>query len=447
MSEQRYQVVERLEAGGMAEVFIGQATSVEGFKKLVAIKRVLPHLAQNRNFIAMFLDEARLGARLNHANIVTVFDVGATDNTYFIVMEYVDGANLKSLAEANHARGRSFPAKEALYIAMETARGLSYAHELTDDYGQPLRIVHRDVSPPNVMISRRGEIKVMDFGLAKATTQLESTDPGVVKGKFGYLSPEAANGQEVDARADIFATGVVLWELLSGRRLFLGDTDYQTVKLVAEARIPELDYDGLALPGNFEHILMRALAKRPEDRYQTARDFADALADYLFDNRMRVTSSDVANLARDLIPKRAPKASPEDASAIGSLIHDELAGFVSLGNERNAPIAGSAPIDLAGSATGANPLGADDLGGAMAWPGTAPEAPAALSSSLADQLDTGSHRLPDVEAMQAQGAAGQAAQTPAEPPLRQSRKGSRAIIAAVALLLVAGAGFAVLRLF
>ncbi|MEM9191024.1 MAG: serine/threonine-protein kinase, partial [Myxococcota bacterium] len=210
----------------MAEVFRGEAQSVQGFRKQVAIKRVLPHLAQNQNFIAMFLDEARLGARLTHANIVTVFDIGAADNTYFIVMEFVDGANLKNVMESLRKQGRRFPMKEAIFICIEACRGLNYAHETIDDEGRALDIVHRDVSPPNILISKRGEVKLTDFGLAKATTQLEKTDPGVVKGKFSYLSPEAALGQPVDARADIFALGIVLWEMLAGRRLFLGETDY-----------------------------------------------------------------------------------------------------------------------------------------------------------------------------------------------------------------------------
>ena len=218
MAEQRYRVIDRLEAGGMAEVFRGEALSVQGFKKQVAIKRVLPHLAQNKSFIRMFLDEARLGARLNHANIVTVFDIGAADNTYFIVMEFVDGANLKHVLETLKKLGKRPGIKELLYIGLEICKGLSHAHSLRDDNGNSLNIVHRDISPPNILITRGGEVKVTDFGLAKATTQLEKTDPGVVKGKFSYLSPEAAMGKEVDARADVFAVGILLWEAMAGRR-------------------------------------------------------------------------------------------------------------------------------------------------------------------------------------------------------------------------------------
>ena len=271
MADQRYNLIEKLEAGGMAEVFLAEATSVQGFKKRVAIKRVLPHLASHKNFIGMFLDEARLGARLSHANIVSVFDIGKSDNSFFIVMEFIDGSNLKKIMETLRLKGKPFPLKDVIFIAMEACRGLSYAHELTDDDGGPLDLVHRDVSPPNILISKRGEVKVTDFGLAKARTQLERTDPGVVKGKFSYLSPEVANGQDVDERADIFALGVCMWEMLSGRRLFLGDTDYDTVQAVSSAEVPSLVGDHPEVDAEFEALLMKTLARRPEDRVQTAR--------------------------------------------------------------------------------------------------------------------------------------------------------------------------------
>jgi serine/threonine-protein kinase len=267
-AEQRYRVVERLEAGGMAEVFKGESASVQGFKKTVAIKRVLPHLAQNKNFISMFLDEARLGARLTHANIVTVFDIGAADNTFFIVMEFVDGCNLKTIIETYRQSGKRLGVKEALYIAMQALNGLSFAHELTNDDGKELNIVHRDISPPNILLSKRGEVKVTDFGLAKATTQLEKTDPGVVKGKFSYLSPEAALGQPVDQRTDVFALGIVIWEMLAGRRLFLGETDFQTVKLVQQAQIPSLSRINPEVDAELEKMLGQALTQDTKSRYQ-----------------------------------------------------------------------------------------------------------------------------------------------------------------------------------
>jgi serine/threonine-protein kinase len=351
MADQRYRVVDRLEAGGMAEVFRGEALSVQGFKKQVAIKRVLPHLAQNPNFISMFLDEARLGARLSHANIVTVFDIGAADNTYFIVMEFIDGVNLKSMIEGLRKSGQRFPMKEAIYICIEACRGLSYAHETLGEEGEELNIVHRDVSPPNILISKRGEVKLTDFGLAKATTQLEKTDPGVVKGKFSYLSPEAAMGQEVDARADIFALGIVLWEMLAGRRLFLGETDYQTVKLVQQANIPSLTRLNPEVDEEFEGVLLKALARDPAQRYQSCRDFGDALAGYIFSHQMKVTAYDIAALVKSVSGKK-PRRS-QDQSIIDRLIQEELLSFTSLDDMAD-------PLN-----PGAQPLSPDDVVGAQ----------------------------------------------------------------------------------
>jgi serine/threonine protein kinase len=343
MADHRYRVIKRLEAGGMAEVYLGEASSVEGFKKRVAIKRVLPHLAQNDNFIQMFLDEARLSARLSHANIVAVFDISAREDTYFLIMEFVDGANLKKILESLHRRGQRFPLAEAIYVCAEACRGLSYAHELHDENGRPLGIVHRDISPPNIMLTKRGEVKVADFGLAKAGTQLSQTDPGVVKGKFSYLSPEAALGLEVDARADIFSLGIVLWEMLAGRRLFLGETDYATVKLIQQANIPRLAPLNNHVDEAFEEILLRALTRAPEERYQTAQQFGDALTGYLFARQLKVSNYDIATLVNTAISEDALPVK-NDISLIDRLIQEELDGSVALQSEHVQP-----PAALPGS--------------------------------------------------------------------------------------------------
>jgi serine/threonine protein kinase len=323
----------------MAEVYLGEASSLEGFRKRVAIKRVLPHLAQNDNFIQMFLDEARLSARLSHANIVSVFDISARDDTYFLIMEFVDGANLKKILESLHRRGQTFPLPEAIYTCAEACRGLSYAHELHDENGRPLNIVHRDISPPNIMLTKRGEVKVADFGLAKAGTQLSQTDPGVVKGKFSYLSPEAALGRQVDSRADIFSLGIVLWEMLAGRRLFLGETDYATVKLIQQANIPRLSPLNNQIDEAFEEILLKALTQEPEDRYATAQEFGDALTGYLFAHQLKVTNYDIANLvntaiSEDLLPGK------NEASLIDRLIQEELDGSTALDSNHGQMPAG-----------------------------------------------------------------------------------------------------------
>src|SRR5258708_1540921 len=239
-SQQRYRVIERLESGGMAEGFRAESEGLQGFRKQVAIKRVLPNLSSKKKFISMFLDEARLSAQLSHSNCVQVFDIGVGDNAYFIVMEFVDGGNLKSIIEHIKKSGRDFPVEAAVYISLEICKGLAYAHELTDQSGTALHIVHRDMSPPNVLVTKHGEIKIVDFGLATANSQLEKSEPGIIKGKFSYLSPEAAMAQEVDARTDIFAGGVILGELLSGQRLFLGETDFRAVKQAHAAAVPPL---------------------------------------------------------------------------------------------------------------------------------------------------------------------------------------------------------------
>ena len=330
----------------MAEVYLGEAVSVQGFKKRVAIKRVLPHLAQNENFIQMFLDEARLSAKLNHANIVSVFDISAKEDTFFLVMEYVDGANLKKIAENLRRRGQRFRLGEAIFVCMEACRGLSYAHELRDESGVALGIVHRDISPPNIMVTKRGEVKVADFGLAKAGTQLNTTDPGVVKGKFSYLSPEAAHGKEVDARADVFSLGIVLWEMLARRRLFLGENDYSTVKLIQTANIPRLAPLNPEVDMAFEEILLKALAREPENRYQSARELGDALAGYLFNRQLKVTSYDIANLVTHVTSAEAHQHKDDDASLIDRLIQEELNESVALDES------GSLPQGMPASASG-----------------------------------------------------------------------------------------------
>lgn len=365
MSDQRYNLIEKLEAGGMAEVFLAEATSVQGFKKRVAIKRVLPHLASHTNFIGMFLDEARLGARLSHANVVSVFDIGKSDNSFFIVMEFVDGTNLKKVMETLRVKRQHFPLKDAMFIAMEACRGLSYAHELLDEDGKPLDLVHRDVSPPNILISKRGEVKVTDFGLAKARTQLERTDPGVVKGKFSYLSPEVASGQPVDERADIFALGVCLWEMLGGRRLFLGETDYETVQAVSTARVPSLVGVHPEVDPQFDAIVQQALARNPKERFQSAREFGDALASYLFHHQMKVTPYDIANLVKLVLERQ--KSVPPQPMMIDTMIQEELARFTSLESNADEPIDPSSTFRLSPDNEGSRPLDAAEFVDPTNW--------------------------------------------------------------------------------
>ena len=329
----RYQITERLDHGGMAEVFRGVAESMEGFKKNVAIKRILPNLTKNQKFVAMFLDEARLSLHLQHANIVQVFDISRTpDNAYFLVMEFVDGCNLKALIERQKQKGRKIDIGHTVYLMIECCKALHYAHQLEHpETGLPLGIVHRDISPPNILLSKNGEVKLVDFGLAKANTQIESTDQGVVKGKFSYLSPEAASGLEVDARADVFAVGIILWELFTGKRLFYGDSDYQTVELVRQARVPSIAQHNPEIEAEIEQVVRKALARDPDERYQNAADLGDALSQYLFSRRMKVTARDISALVKDTQIEMMRKRSAEPKeSLIDALINDEMNKMTSL---------------------------------------------------------------------------------------------------------------------
>ncbi|MCP4447259.1 MAG: serine/threonine protein kinase [Myxococcales bacterium] len=347
----RYTITDRVDAGGMAEVFRGVAESIQGFKKSVAIKRILPSLVKNEKFVNMFLDEAKVSLFLQHANIVQVFDIGKTDASYFLVMEFVDGCNMKALLDHLKEKGKRIELAHAIYVMLECCKALNYAHQAENpETMKSLEIVHRDVSPPNILVSKMGEVKLVDFGLAKANSQIASTDQGVVKGKFSYLSPEAASGLAVDRRADIFAVGILLWEMFTGRRLFYGDTDYQTVELVRQARIPSIAALNPDVAPELEAIVRKALAQDPNDRYQEAADLGDALAQYLFSNKMKVTARDIAAVVRETQLESARKRSvgPQN-ELINVLIRDEMAKVTSLVEGDAAPTggegAGSASLD------------------------------------------------------------------------------------------------------
>ena len=343
MAQQRYSILEKLDAGGMAEVWKGTATSLRGFEKLVAIKRVLPHLARNQKFITMFLDEARLSLFLNHANVVQTFDIGMSGDSYFIVMEFVDGSNLKAILEVLELEKKRVPPHLAAFIGIEICKGLNHAHLRRDSSDRPLNIVHRDISPPNVLLSREGEVKLADFGLAKAVTQVALTDPGVVKGKFSYLSPEAAFGDQVDYRADIFATGIILWELLAGRRLFSGGTDLETIRMVRKAEIPPLKEFNDKVDHALEVIVRKALAAKAENRYASTVNLGEDLARYLFSHKLMVTSFDVARLVSNVtdIKKREARNAEREQNSMTSemvrMVREEIGKFTSLEDLERMP--------------------------------------------------------------------------------------------------------------
>jgi eukaryotic-like serine/threonine-protein kinase len=260
----------------MATVYLGRISGAGGFQRFVAIKRLHPHLAREPEFIQMFLDEARLAARIHHPNVVPILEIGATDHGYYLVMEYVEGDTLARLVTHPGPQGRPVPVPVAGRIIVDMLTGLHAAHELADDEGHPLQIVHRDVSPQNVLVGVDGSSRLSDFGVARATSKLSTTQNGQLKGKLAYMAPEQARGiKDIDRRADIFAAGVVMWEALTGQRLFRGDGEADTFNKVLNEPIPLL---GAALPGppvGLEGVLSRALSRDREQRYPTAAAFAD----------------------------------------------------------------------------------------------------------------------------------------------------------------------------
>jgi eukaryotic-like serine/threonine-protein kinase len=369
-AQNTYRVTERLESGGMAEVFRGESTSLAGFKRQVAIKRVLPHLASNEKFIRMFLDEARLSARLTHANIVQVFDIGHVENTYFIVMEFIDGVNLKAVIEFVRNRRQPFPLPLAVHVMIKVCEGLQYAHEATDSDNKNLNIVHRDISPPNILISKRGEVKIVDFGLAKAAHSVEKTEPGVVKGKFSYLAPETAMGEEADPQADLFAVGIMLWEMLAGRKLFQGETDYQTVKMVQQAVVPPIRTINSAVPEDLDKILRKALSKSKADRYRTSEQFSEELAEFLILHRLKATAADLSKLVADVMADRAASArqtARNEGNVIDQLIQEELLRFTSLGEPSVSPSGEVGPVTPAPAEDGSRPLNASEFVNLNDW--------------------------------------------------------------------------------
>jgi eukaryotic-like serine/threonine-protein kinase len=276
----KYLLVGEIAVGGMAEVFLGVQKGVEGFIKVVVIKRVLPHLTKNPEFVRMFIEEARLEARLEHPNIVRTYEVGEVNGHYFTAMEYLPGEDLfKALNNLSMSR-QLMPLHIAAGIASQICSGLHFAHQFTDTDGNPLNLVHRDINPANVIITYSGEVKIIDFGVAKSNANVQTLS-GMIKGKVAYMPPEQLLGREVDQRADIFSVGVVLWEVLTGRPLFLRSSEAATLYAIMNGPIPPPSKLRSDVPPQLDKIVTRALSRLPEDRFETAEEMATALEDFL----------------------------------------------------------------------------------------------------------------------------------------------------------------------
>ncbi|HEY1960578.1 MAG TPA: protein kinase [Polyangiaceae bacterium] len=288
----KYTLLRVLAKGGMAELFLAIQKSVAGFEKLIVIKRILPSMNQDKAFIEMLLHEARIAATLSHPNIVQIFDVGQAEGLYFIAMEHVHGEDIRSIVRGMKVKNvPEFPLEHALAIAIGMCAGLAYAHDKRDLDGTQLGIVHRDISPQNVVVTFSGDVKIVDFGIAKSDSKANTeTKSGKLKGKVPYMSPEQARGEVIDARSDIFATGVMLFELTTGKRLFKGSSEFETLKLICEREYPRPSQVRPGYPAELERIVMKALAKDTAERYQSARDMQSDLEAFIRNNRIAVSN-------------------------------------------------------------------------------------------------------------------------------------------------------------
>jgi serine/threonine protein kinase len=300
----KYELLKVIAVGGMAEVVLARQTGLQEFEKVVVIKRILPHLAVQERFINMFISEARLAARFNHPNIVQIYELGKHKGSFFMAMEYIHGEDLKSIVRRCAKLKRRLPVEHIVKIMSEVCNGLNYAHSQVGKDGKLLGVVHRDISPQNVLLSYQGGVKIVDFGIAKVRNQISTTIPGKVKGKHAYMSPEQCYGKKLDRRSDIFSAGIIMYELLTWRRLFKKKRDQDTIKAVVECKVkppkeivPELDDE-------LQDIVLKALAAKPKDRYQTAQEMQLALEDYLVNNGLKSNSILLARFIEDLYADR-----------------------------------------------------------------------------------------------------------------------------------------------
>jgi len=296
----KYTLIDRIAVGGMAEIFLARQAGLEGFEKTIVIKRIRPHLSKQPNFVKMFLNEAKLAAQLNHPNIVQIYDLGKISESYFIAMEYVFGRDMRRIIPKADALGIPFPMVYALKIASSVCEGLYYAHQKVDMYGNALNIVHRDVTPENIFVSFDGTVKVLDFGIAKAANQIDQTRAGEIKGKLSYMSPEQCMGKPLDSRSDLFSLGTVLYEWLTGFKLFTGDSEVAILKSITEGKIYAPSYFKADIPEAVEAILMRALDKDRDKRYQTAWEMQYDLDQFLSQYEFTPSNIHLSNFLKQL---------------------------------------------------------------------------------------------------------------------------------------------------
>jgi serine/threonine protein kinase len=372
----KYVLQRRLAEGGMAEVFLAKQTGMEGFEKLVVVKRILPQLCSDDSFVKMFLNEARVAARLNHPNVVQIFDLGKLGEQYFIAMEYVHGEDLRTLIKTADERKRRPNHGLACRVLADTLAGLHYAHTRVGADGKPLGLVHRDVSPQNVLVTYEGSVKLVDFGIAKATREVGAaqTQAGLLKGKYAYMAPEQARGQKLDARSDVFCIGVLLWELTTWQRLFKRPTEMATLMAVAHEPIRSPKTVDATIPNELEWLIMKALARNPDERFGSAQDMRAALESLIRANGWEADSLALANWMHDLFSDKL-KAQQADVAASGlGTLEDFL-----LTVEENTSISWIAPPDTS--------VKTPSTGLPSSRPVSGPQAPASYDDGPTTQQD------------------------------------------------------------
>lgn len=339
--------MEKIAQGGMAEIFKGLAYDTAGIKRTVCIKKILPHIAASPEFIESLIAEAKIAVTLSHGNIAQTYDLGKVGDDYFIVMEYVDGKSLSQIAKRAAAKKERVPLPMVCSVMAEVASGLDYIHRRTDAKGEPLHIVHRDMSPQNIICSYSGTIKIIDFGIAIAAGRIAITDTGILKGKFSFMSPEQARGDPLDHRSDIFSLGIVMYELLTGERLFKADDNRETLRNVRRARVTSPAVLRPDLPEELDRICMKALAREKRHRFTSAAEMRDALMKFLHTTFPNFQPTDVASYLRGLFPDDVAHETKEEEIKTPHLIIDATHSALTGDDDKSEKTGVSkAPVDL-----------------------------------------------------------------------------------------------------
>ena len=368
----KYLLLDRIAVGGMAEVFLAKSFGIEGFEKIIAIKRILPTMAEDSDFIEMFIDEAKIAGHLNHANIVPIYELGKIGDSHYIAMEYIWGKDLLQIMNRFRKMRKRMPPAMVAYIAGRMCEALEYAHTKKDRRGEALNLIHRDISPQNILVSYEGAVKLIDFGIAKAASRTTKTQAGVLKGKFGYMSPEQVRGLPIDRRSDIFAVGTCMYEMLTADRLFTGESDFSTLEKVRHAAVKPPSEVVPGVPKQFDDILMKALARDPDDRWSTASELHEALQTFMVTQSPPFTSTKLVAWMISAFSKEL-EDEKDKLDAYAQVGRPSVLGGTSPGmpattprqsdlRPTNAPASGAVPRPVHKISPAAEPMDASSLG-------------------------------------------------------------------------------------